>query len=274
MSLGIAFKGPEGIVLAADSRVTLHMQPKNQNILIPATFDNATKLLKVNGQNFVGAETYGLGAIGTKVPRTPHSFLHEFEAKLNKETKGQLNVEEFAQKLSDFFMEQWTANMPANYKSREEMVFLIGGFDKDAVYGKVFEIGIPLRPKPKEWNKDNFGPVWGGQREFTDRLINGVDPRLMDILQNTLNLSKSKLAILNNEIKKIGVNIPYPFLPLQDCVDLSIFLIRTTMSIQRWQVGIRGVGGAIDVATITRTEGFQPIQRKEIRGELFDWEES
>ena len=73
VSLGIAFKGPEGIVLAADSRVTLMAlktgvavptQPGQpappQAALLPATFDNATKLLKVKGQNYVGAVTYGL----------------------------------------------------------------------------------------------------------------------------------------------------------------------------------------------------------------------
>ena len=61
--------------------------------------------------------------------------------------------------------------------------------------------------------------------------------------------------------------IPYQFLPLQDCVDLSIFLIRTTIKLQTWLVGVRGVGGAIDVATITRIEGFRAIQQKRIVGE-------
>ena len=70
MSLGIAFKGPEGIVLAADSRVTLNAQgqnPQGQVFILPSTFDNATKLLKIKNENykFVGAITYGAGSIGT-----------------------------------------------------------------------------------------------------------------------------------------------------------------------------------------------------------------
>lgn len=60
MSLGIAFKGPEGIVLAADSRVTLTGQA-GSNLLIQAHYDNATKLLKVRDHDNVGAVTYGLG---------------------------------------------------------------------------------------------------------------------------------------------------------------------------------------------------------------------
>jgi len=65
MSLGIAFKGPEGIVLAADSRVTLMAIAQQQGpqvaptgpalqVQIPVTYDNATKLLRVQGQDHVG----------------------------------------------------------------------------------------------------------------------------------------------------------------------------------------------------------------------------
>src|ERR1035438_3016853 len=99
MSLGIAFKGPEGIVLAADSRVTLHAQlPGAQPpVMIPATFDNATKLLHIKGQRFVGAVTYGAGAIGQRSPRTAHSFLPELEAAIQAKTAdNRLSVEDFA----------------------------------------------------------------------------------------------------------------------------------------------------------------------------------
>lgn len=271
MSLGIVFKGPEGIVLAADSRVTLTAQltqPTGQNLILPATFDNATKLLKVKGQDFVGAVTYGAGAIGQTAPRTAHSFIPEFEAKLNQETSERLSVADFANKLSEFFMTQWVANMPSIY-SGPEMVFLVGGFDQDAAYGRVFEIGIPTRPSPKEWHADPgmFGPVWGGQREFTDRLIQGFDPNLFQIAKTTLCLSDEQINTLRNALNPLSVQIPYQFLPLQDCVDLSIFLIRTTMTIQTWQIGIRGVGGAIDLATITRTDGYKPVQQKKVKGE-------
>ena len=70
MSLGIAFKGPEGIVLAADSRVTL-LTPSPQMLnlppmLLPSTYDNATKLLRISEQKYIGAVTYGVGSIGIK----------------------------------------------------------------------------------------------------------------------------------------------------------------------------------------------------------------
>lgn len=269
MSLGIAFKGPEGIVLAADSRVTLtaEMQRGGEKIMLPATYDNATKLLQLSGIRNVGVVTYGIGAIGQKEPRTAHSFLPELEEALSKEKIGQLSVEDFAKRFSDFFMAQWNAKMPAEY-SGPDMVFLIGGFDEGAAYGKVYKVAIPSNPTPEEQSANQFGVTWGGQLEYTNRLIKGFDPQLPVIAKTFLNLTDEQQVALEKHLEgALSTKIPYPFLPLQDCVNLSIFLIRTTMELQNWIVGVRGVGGAIDVATITRTDGFTPVQRKIIIGQ-------
>lgn len=272
MSLGIAFKGPEGIVLAADSRVTLttlQPGPQGQQLFLPSTFDNATKLLKLQTQDHVGAVTYGLGAIGQQSPRTAHSFLPEFDKRIESRLKGQkISVAKFADELSSFFMEQWKNNMSA-IQVPMDMVFLVGGIDEDAVYGSVFEFSIPNNPKPVERfaKPEEFGVVWGGQREYVDRLLQAYDPRVLDVLATELKLDPPKIDVLKQKLATLATPIPYQFLPLQDSVDLSIFLIRTTMRLQTWTVGVRGVGGAIDVATITKTDKFQAIQIKRVEGE-------
>lgn len=269
MSLGVAFKGPEGIVLAADSRVTLTtqiLQPNQPPILVPSTYDNATKLLSVKGQGHVGAVTYGVGAIGQTEPRTAHSYIPEFEKEL--ENSGRLSVQEFSSKLSTFFHKKWQdQGMPAK---SADMIFLVGGYDEGAPYGRVFEVFIPSRPTPVEWHggTGQFGLVWGGQREYADRLIHGFDGRLPDITKDFLFLDDPKKEALRQHLQsKLQMPMPFAFLPLQDCVDFAIFLIRTTILMQHWIVGVRGVGGAIDVAVITQTEGFTEIQRKRIAGE-------
>ena len=67
---------------------------------------------------------------------------------------------------------------------------------------------------------------------------------------------------------ELAFPIPYEFLPLQDCVDLSILLIRMTIGFHTFPIEVRGVGGAIDVATISRTGNFVPIQQKSVHGEI------
>jgi hypothetical protein len=277
MSLGIAFKGPEGIVLAADSRVTLNSQMIAQGpqgptpVLLPSAFDNATKLLKAKSQGYVGAITYGAGAIGMLEPRTAHSFIPEFEAVLPAE---RLSVSAFADELSKFFLARWTAaGMPNPTPPGTDMVFLVGGYDEDAPYGRVFEIFIPSKPTPRETiPAGQFGATWGGQQEIAARILNGFDPKLpqmaRDFLQIPTNAAAGQPDPLEIDLKtKLSARIPWQFLSLQDCVDLAIFLLRATITLQKWVIDIRGVGGAIDVATITRNDPFQYIQQKKIVGE-------
>jgi len=264
MSLGIAFKGPEGIVLAADSRVTLTTEKRQGNSVTvqSSTFDNATKLFEVPGQRYVGVVTYGLGVLGSREPRTAHSFVPELSAQLPSE---RLSVRGFAEALSSFFMGQWQATMPDPWQG-PDMTFLVGGYDEDAIYGSVWQIDVPSRPSPREWNRGAaFGLTWGGQVEYVNRLIKGYDPSLPAIARECLALDDDQVRLLEQRLdEKLVCRIPYQFLPLQDCVDLAVYLIRSTMELQRWTVGVRGVGGAIDVAIVTRTGGFQPVMRKTV----------
>jgi hypothetical protein len=278
MSLGIVFKGPEGIVLAVDSRVTLNVemtQPNGTKLILPSTFDNATKLLSVNGQDYVGVITFGLGALGRKEPRTAHSFIPEFEAELKEKLeaepkeKQRLSVEDFANTLATFFMGQWAAlgmPDPATYKD-DPMAFVVAGYNEGEAYGRVYQFLIPHHPRAVEQIGDEFGSIWGGQTEFVDRIVQGYDQRLIPLVAHGYQQNAQQIAQFEQELKQLSIQIPYQFLPLQDCVDLSIFLIRATINLQQWTIGLRGVGGAIDVATITRTNGFQAIQQKHITGE-------
>ncbi|MGD0547252.1 MAG: hypothetical protein ABR991_05425, partial [Terracidiphilus sp.] len=243
-------------------------------VLFPSTFDNATKLLNVKSQKFVGVVTYGVGAIGLQAPRTANSFLPEFDEELTKEAAegdGRLSVEVFAAKLGAFFLRQWTdAGMPNPAPNNEEMFFIVGGYDEKAAYGRVFELSVPGSPNPVERMEDgNFGALYGGQREITDRLLQGFDSRIPDLAQELLGIpAKARKTDLADQLKKrLTVAIPWQLLPLQDCVDLSIFVVRSTILLQQWLVGIRGVGGAVDVATITRTRGFKETQVKQVTGD-------
>jgi hypothetical protein len=273
VSLGIALKGPEGIVLAADSRVTLfsqfQMPNQPQPTLLPASFDNATKLLRIKNHDYVAAVTYGAGAIGQQQPRTAHSFLPEFEREVGDK---RLKVSDFAKKLGEFFTGQWkAANMPLQAGAENDMVFLVAGYCDKEPYGEVYEVHVPSNPVPQmKIPATEFGMIWGGQRNITDRIVQGFDSAAINVIYDALKIpvAQRNPAAFDLELRtKLQIRLPIQFLPLQDCVDYAIFLIRSTILLQRWIVDVRGVGGAVDVATITRTEGFKPVQLKQIVGE-------
>lgn len=264
MSLGIAIKGPEGIVLAAESRITLTGQARAAGApVLQVSFDNATKVLSFSEPNTaVGAVTYGVAAIGF---RSAYSFLPEFETTLPTE---RVSIGDFAERLGRFYHEQWEAT-----KSKPPpgpgMTFVVAGFDEGEAYGRVYLVEVPGAPGPAEQSPEpaEFAITWGGQREFVDRLVQGYDERVVQAARDVGGLDEEKTKALDERLAQLRMAIPLEAMPLQDCVDLAVFFIRTTIDAQRLTLGIRGCGGAIDVATITRSEGFQFVQRKRIRGE-------
>jgi hypothetical protein len=222
MSLGVVIKGPEGLVLGAESRVTLTVKPRSGPELI-INYDNAKKILNFEPPNeFMGVVTYGLAAIDQ---RTAHSFLPEIEEWLPEK---RLKVDEFASRLQKFFMDQWKSQMPADYTG-PQMTINVAGFNPNEPYGRVYEFKIPSDAAPLEFGRGSFGLSWGGQRKYADRLIDGFDAQIVPELQKELKLTKAQMKKLAVVLDRVGINIPYQALALQDCINLAIFLVRTTI---------------------------------------------
>jgi 20S proteasome alpha/beta subunit len=263
MSLGIVIKGPEGLVLAAESRLTLQGQVGPQSVSV--YFDTATKLMNFSAPNTtVGVVTYGQAVIGLQTPRTAASFMSEFEASLPGE---RLPIEAFATKISEFFLKQWQSSMPGNYQG-QSMTFVVAGFDEKDIYGRVYTIDIPSAPQPKQVNPDSsFGITLGGQSETVNRILSGYAAGLPDALTKDLKLDADQVAVMRQTLAKFQSAIPMPILGLQDCVNMAIFLIRATIGVQGFTVDIRGVGGPIDIAIITRNKDLHFIQQKQVSGE-------
>jgi hypothetical protein len=263
MTLAVAVKGPEGLVLAVDSRLTLTATPAGGQPIV-SYFDNATKLTRIEGQPHVGVVTYGLGAIGTGQPRSVLGFVPEFETGLAAEGGDRLKVVDIARKLGEFYAEQWQkAATPAD---SQPISFFVAGFDQGEAYGRIYGITVPSALEPEAYCADHFGARWSGQYELVNRLMSGFDPQASTIVKNRLKLQDQHVAGLEKEwAQKLDLPIPYQFFALQDCVDFAAFLVTMTSTVQAWTaVGNHGVGGAVDVATITRTSGFEAVQQKQI----------
>ena len=113
-----------------------------------------------------------------------------------------MTVEKFANVLSDFFMSQWSIHQmpdPIGYDG-DPIVFLVAGYDDDkSLYGRIYEVGIPQNPLATEKIANEFGAIWGGQREFVDRLVSGYDSNLLLIAKSQLNLDDKQEGIILNE---------------------------------------------------------------------------
>jgi hypothetical protein len=228
-------------------------------------YENATKLLPLRGHQNLGIVTYGQGSIGQDRPRMAHGFLPEFEAHLEENANGgPLAVEAAARELGAFFVQQLQeAGMP---EEADPMIFQVAGFDDGEPYGRVFEVSVPNALEPLEQIPDDFGVMWGGQTYLLERLMSGLAPRAIPLAMDELDLDEDQAESLAHRLHgELQLPIPYQFLPLQDAVDLATFLLDMTATVMTWTTGVQGVGGDVDVATITTTDGFQSVQQKRIR---------
>lgn len=267
MSLGIVVKGTEGLVLAADSRVTVRGErslPQGEPQTVTVNYDNAKKVISFSDEehSHVAAITFGEALIGQ---RTPHSFVPELEE--NELGEERLDTAGYARQLSEFYADEWRDRMPADQEYEGPgMSFVVAGYDDGEAYGRVFSFNIPQAPDPQEQSEDEFGITYGGEAQIVNRLVKGMDPQLVPAISAKSNLKPTEIW---KTVEQHGLTytFPYEVLPLQDCVDLAILMVRTTIDVQGLALGVRGVGGKIEAATITRKEGVNFIQRKQLHGE-------
>lgn len=234
MTLATVFKAADGLVVTADSRATVFSMGQivhGQQMAIAATYDNTAKILRPANQKFVAAVVHGLGVLGQgQALRTISSYMPEVEALIGDE---RISVQGFAEQLGNFFNGQLVATQQ---QVDEPIQFIVCGFNENEPYGRVYTLSVPDALAPVEQLVDQFGLQLGGQHDIVGRMLQGV-------------------------------NIPYQLLALQDAVDLTILLARTTAQVQNFSLDLRGVGGSIDVVVLTRSEGARDVQRKQLRGE-------
>lgn len=287
MTLILAIKVRDGIVLAAESRRNLNRIEGNK--ATPAGYcDDAIKLLYFKNKNhrYVGALASGNAMIGG---RLPNALFPELEATLPLE---RITIREYAQKLLDFFMARFNDERKSRglgeFNANEELgpdptTFYIAGFNKKESVGRVYSVMIPsdydnLRdysPQVKELMKENpFDIEWDGQREIIRRLYEGyssynecvIEDALKEIISPDINngLTKRLLQTLTRtELHQdTGGWKSFEDLSLQEAVELAYFFMQTTIDAQKFMEGRAECGGTIRVCTITKDEGLKMCHRR------------
>ncbi|MBU5214553.1 hypothetical protein [Heyndrickxia oleronia] len=154
---------PEGIAMAADSRLTGHFQRDYGNEIFTIT-DNSQKLLLVRN------ETVGVSFCGDAIleGRTIADFIRLFDI---NEVETNDTVETIAYKLNRIL---------ENKYSQYEVSFFIAGFDFDQPF--VYEVGQKkvIRMNVKENNNLYNGCIWHGEQEAIMKLFLGDNPTSFD----------------------------------------------------------------------------------------------
>ena len=270
MSICVVVKVPEGLVLAADSAATVEGgsvtpdgKPGPAGVL--KVFQTATKVLQIRDLP-LGVMTWGAGGFGA---RTIASLVEEFENTQEiRELKPEaLNVKSAAEAFWAFMKkksDELFPNIPL--KARPRSGLAICGYSGSEFFPEEYvmvaptEQPMPIRTAVKD--KQDFGANWYGATDAIVRFHHGRDDRLFQVLTG----AGISPALLESVKAKITQELQYPVIfqamPLGDAIAYAEFVVRITIERFRFVIGAELCGGPIDIATITRREGFVWVRAK------------
>ena len=109
----------------------------------------------------------------------------------------------------------------------------------------------------------DFGLRWDGEYEALDRLIFGLGTRFNEFAVNH-GLSGHQAAELREKLVPDLYELLFiEAMPMRDAIDLARYLIETTIGFVKFSVArAKTVGGPIQIAAISKHEGFKWIRRK------------
>ncbi|MDO4568391.1 MAG: hypothetical protein Q4B99_05455 [Clostridia bacterium] len=211
MSITCTVFVPEGIAMAADSRMTAVIAPREGAEGRPMMFsasDNAQKVFLLSKVQ-VGVSACGLAMIEGK---TIADYLRLFE------------IEHITAKdtVSD------VANKLAKYARgfADKLSFFVCGYHKDEPYA--YTVGREVTRSNYKDGKIQYSISWAGEPTVIRKLLQ-TEPRM---------------------------NMNLAVMPLKDAIDLSNFLIDTTIQYQRFEQKPSTCGGDVDILVLTKDDAF------------------
>ena len=110
--------------------------------------------------------------------------------------------------------------------------------------------------------QEEIGINWGGEIEAINRLIKGIGIELPKVLKD-LGVPADQIQPAMTKISSVLEKpLAVDAMPIQDAIDLAEFLVKTTIQFIRFTPGAPTVGGPVEIAAITKHEGFKWIHRK------------
>lgn len=263
MSIMCCIYVPEGIVMAADSRLT-RTKPTKNPVVLPSVDDPSTKTVFISETTYTLSDNtqkvllikkvnVGVSFCGNAIidGMTVADFIRRFEI---EKVSTLDTTEEVARKLSEYYKGNGTHFFVCGYNEDIPFVYdVINGYTRSNISTSTIkkaapkdvandggvqeqEIGVPENLLLKNVDETDtseapvitFGALWAGQKTAITKIVNNS-------------------PILNADWKTM---------PLKDAVDFAEFLIDTTIKYERFCDDIQTCGGDIDILVITKDEAF------------------
>lgn len=263
MSIIVSVKIHDGIVMAADSATTFYTPDGRPGQI----YEHANKIVNLVKGLPIGVMTCGAGGIGNASIATLLKDLRqrlagddEAHPDWKLDTKS-YTMESVNMRVNEFFSEK--------VKESDFKYFLllrVCGYSSGRALPEVWQVAFASGKatdlgciQPEE----NIGLRWNGEQEPLNRLILGVGT-IPQPGADALGMTMEQIVEAGQKLyPHIYENLILPAAPIQDAIDLARFLVEVTKGFIRFSITRpKTVGGPIEIAAITKHEGFKWVQRK------------
>jgi hypothetical protein len=269
MTVCVAVKVHDCIVFTADSATSLTGVDAQGNHVVVNIYDHANKVFNLHKGLPIAAMTSGIGNFGTSSIST---ISKDLRVLLSGDDDGsdyfidrnEYTIEEVARKARKYLFEDRFAKLEEPPTGTFQ--YWIGGYSAGQDLGEIWKIQIQdgSCPDPVCEAPPSAASMisWGGQTEAINRVLLGYGQGLPEALLSA-GLPREDLdACLRHVAARTQAGLANPAMPTRDAIDLAMFLAETQKQFVRFSIGSNTVGGELDVATVTKHEGFKWIKRK------------
>jgi hypothetical protein len=273
VTIAISIKINDGLVLASDSASTVLGQvPETGELQVLNVYNNAIKVFNLRKGLPIGAITWGSGSIGqdsitTIIKDLRERFTGDNPDHLDWEIDpDSYRIDEVANKLKQFVYDNLYLTAFKDFPQKPSLGFIVAGYSARAPIAEEYQIDIQNGQcsGPRLLRKqEESGMTWAGEPEALNRLISGIGGGLPMTLQQDFGVPEEEIPGAISTIKQnLTVPMILPAMPLQDAIDLAEFMVDVTIKFARFTPGPPTVGGPIEIAAISKHEGFRWVQRK------------
>ena len=268
MSVAVCLKVNEGVILAADSAATLAAQTPGGLASVVNVYNNANKITNLRKGFPIGVVTYGSGNIGARpisliLKNLRERFTEDGDWKLKKR---EYTLERVVARAKEYLYDDLYCKAYKDWPQKPTIGFVFAGYspgnDMAEEYSLEVQNGDLVGPELIRQQND-VGVTWRADGEAIHRLVMGYSPDVQRVLRSRLGVPEDQLGpVLDVLSQNLTAQIFAPAMPVRDAIDLAEFLVDLTIKFRRFTPGAPTVGGPIEVAAITKHEGFKWILRK------------
>lgn len=266
MTVVVAVVSSDGLALASDSATT-QSSVVNGVIRTMSIWNSANKIFNLRKPLPVGAMTFGRAAIeGLSIAshakdlrcRLTGTVSDPDAPVLDSET---FTVEQVAQVMAEYFQPRCDSEPDGG--TLGFLVAGIGGTERSPEVWEVLLDGQGGRNVSQVLAPGMTGIVHQGMTDAITRLVDGAGQGLGQALEDMGALQPGAGEPFAEAVRdRLHMEWAWPGMPLGEIIDMAEFLVDTQINFTRFMPGDAIVGGPIEIAALTKHEGFKWVKRK------------